>query len=139
MRRDTLFFEMKFPGKMWPMIILKNQGFTLSLENTFLYKPKREGVKLNSSLFRAIHDCWNVTKIKIFMIRYMKFYFYHISDIFVICFIIYFYYIISFYLCYIFPFSFYLILNLCHNVFIFIICTKLLWYKILIRKNIFIF
>ena len=34
---------MKFSGKMWLMIVLKvtkNQGFTLSLENTFLEKPQ---------------------------------------------------------------------------------------------------
>ena len=33
---------MKFSGKMWLMIILKvtqNQGFTLSLEDTFFEKP----------------------------------------------------------------------------------------------------
>ena len=33
---------MKFSGKMWPIIILKltkNQGFTLSLEDTFLPPP----------------------------------------------------------------------------------------------------
>ena len=36
---------MKFSGKMWLIIILKatkNQGFTLSLENTFLKKPQEE-------------------------------------------------------------------------------------------------
>ena len=36
---------MKFSGKTWFMMILKvtkKQGFTLSLENTFLEKPQRE-------------------------------------------------------------------------------------------------
>ena len=37
--------------------------------------------------------------------------------------------------CYISLFSCYLILNLHYNVFIFIICTKLLLYKILITKK----
>ena len=39
---------MKFSGKMWLMIILKvtkNQGFTISVEDTFFEKPQR-GVKL---------------------------------------------------------------------------------------------
>ena len=34
---------MNFPGKMWLMIIFnvtKNQGFTFSLEDSFLEKPK---------------------------------------------------------------------------------------------------
>ena len=39
----TWGISMKFSGKMWLMIILKvtkNQGFTLSLEDTFLKKPQ---------------------------------------------------------------------------------------------------
>ena len=37
--------SMKFSGKMWPIIILKitkNQGFTLSLEDTFFEEPRGE-------------------------------------------------------------------------------------------------
>ena len=37
--------------------ITKNQGFTLSLENTFLKKPQR-GVKLTPSLLRVNRDYW---------------------------------------------------------------------------------
>ena len=46
-------------GKMWFMIMLKvtkNQGFTLSLEDTFLKKPQgggEGGVKLTPSRFRV--------------------------------------------------------------------------------------
>ena len=39
----TWGISMKFSWKMWLMIILKvtkSQGFTLSLENTFLEKPQ---------------------------------------------------------------------------------------------------
>ena len=38
---------MKFSGKMYLMIILtvsKNQGFTLSLEDTFFKKPQRSQI-----------------------------------------------------------------------------------------------
>ena len=59
-------------------------------------------------------------------LSYMKFYFCYIFHIYVICFIIYLYVYYVFQFCYIFLFSHYLILNLCDNVFIFIICTKLL-------------
>ena len=43
-----------FSGKMWLMIILKvkkEQGFTLSLEDTFFEKPQGWGVKLTLQLF----------------------------------------------------------------------------------------
>ena len=39
----TLGISMKFSGKMWLMTMLKvrkKQGFTLSLEDTFLEKPQ---------------------------------------------------------------------------------------------------
>ena len=42
---------MKFAGKMCLMIILKvtkNQGFILSLEDTFFEKPQGEGVNLTT-------------------------------------------------------------------------------------------
>ena len=48
----TRGISMKFSGKMWLMMILKvtkNQGFTLSLEDTVLEKPQG-GVKLTSLL-----------------------------------------------------------------------------------------
>ena len=49
----TSGISMKFSGKMWLMIILKvtkNQGLTLSLENTFLEKPQGgEGGQIDSA------------------------------------------------------------------------------------------
>ena len=51
----TWGISMKFLGKMWLMIILKvkkNQGFTLSLEDTFFKKPQGGGgVKLTPKPF----------------------------------------------------------------------------------------
>ena len=75
---------------------------------------------------------------------YMLFYCDYILYIYVICFTIYLLYIYMYIICFfnfgcIFLFSYYLILNFCDNVFIFIICTKLLWCKILIIKKIFVF
>ena len=71
---------------------------------------------------------------------YMLFCCDYILYIYVICFTIYLLYIYMYIICFfnfgcIFLFSYYLILNLCDNVFIFIICTKLLWCKILIKKR----
>ena len=45
----------------------------------------------------------------------------------------------AFYFCYVFLLSYHLILNLCNNVSIFIICSKSLKCKILIIKKIFVF
>ena len=60
----------------------------------------------------------------------MKFYFQckcNIYDMFYYAFVRYLYvYYTVFYFCHIFLFSYYLILNLCDNVFIFIVCAKLL-------------
>ena len=42
----TWGISVKFSGKMWLMIILKvikNQGFTVSLEDTFFEKPRGRG------------------------------------------------------------------------------------------------
>ena len=41
----TWWISIKFSGKIWPIIILKvtkNQGFTLSLEDTFFERPQEE-------------------------------------------------------------------------------------------------
>ena len=59
---------MKFSGKMCLKIILKvtkNQGFSLSLEDTFFEKPHGEGggVKLTPSRFRVKIDLTLVVKI----------------------------------------------------------------------------
>ena len=47
---------MKYPGKMWLLIILKvtkNQGFTLSAEDTFFEKAQRGGGGVNPTVFRV--------------------------------------------------------------------------------------
>ena len=47
----TLGNSMKFSGKMCVKIILKvtkNEGFTLSLEDTFFEKPQGKGCQINS-------------------------------------------------------------------------------------------
>ena len=72
---------------------------------------------------------------------YIKFYFRYILYIYVIYFTIYLLHIYMHIICffnfgYIFLFSYCLILNLCDNVFIFIICTKLLWSKTHYKKDI---
>ena len=88
-----------------------------------------------------IYCCWSVAKVEIFInmfyihviwsfffviyfkfMLYVKLYVYYVF-ICILCF---------FKFCYIFLFSHYLILNLCDNVFIFIVCT------ILITKKIFV-
>ena len=66
----------------------------------------------------------------ILYLYYMKFYFDYILHIYVMFYYIFMIHLYVYYLffnfCYIFLFSYYLILNLCDNDFIFIICTKLL-------------
>ena len=73
---------------------------------------------------------------------YMKFYFCYIFHTYLICLLHIYYIVISilnaFQFCYRFLFSHYLVLNLCDNVFIFIISTKFLKCKVLIKK-IFVF
>ena len=58
----------------------------------------------------------------------MKFHFCHIFHIYVICFIMYLLYIYMYIVCFkillYISIFYYLILNLCDNVFIFIICTR---------------
>ena len=44
----TWVISMKFSGKMCLMIILENQGFTLSLEDTFFEKPQGGGGQFDS-------------------------------------------------------------------------------------------
>ena len=59
---------MKLSGKTWIMIILKvtkNQGFTLSLESTFLEKPQGGRVNLIPSLFRVKLHLTSTTNISI--------------------------------------------------------------------------
>ena len=48
----TWGISIRFSGKMWLMIILKvtkNQGFTLSLEDTYFEKPQGRGSDWNPS------------------------------------------------------------------------------------------
>ena len=70
---------------------------------------------------------------------YMKFYFCYIFHTYLICLLHIYYIVISilnaFQFCYRFLFSHYLVLNLCDNVFIFIISTKFLKCKILLIKK----
>ena len=48
---------MKFSGKLWPITILKvtiKQGFTLSLENTFLKNHKGGGGQIDPPAFLGL-------------------------------------------------------------------------------------
>ena len=114
--------------------------------NGFIFCEKQRLIKVFLSTEGAI-PIWILEKLKFLLYVlyscYMKFHFCYIFHIYVISFIIYLLYIYMYISCYLIflyiSFSHYLILNLCDNVFIFIICTKLVCCKILMITKIFVF
>ena len=90
-------------------------------------------VQYISSKWTNITYLWLLKYCKIRSFYYM--FYIHIKFYFDYMFHICYMYVIFFKYCYTFLFSYYLVLNLCNNVFIFIIYKKLLWCKILLIKE----
>ena len=78
--------------------------------------------------FVEVCGCWNVAKVTIFILCFI-FMWYEVlflSYISYLCYMYFIIYLLYIYMYYVFLFSHYLILKLCDNIFIFIICKKLL-------------